>query len=112
LILDTFHLFNIIVVVVVVVVIIAYIEGLALRCGTFGSLGGLCVGASDVRSLVLSSCAGMYSRLSSSDTRQLTTGEVFLESGMRVVAWEVDGRVVALHVGAGWTGRHEGGLGG
>lgn len=63
------------------------------------------MGASDIRALVLSGCTGMYSRLSSSDTRQLTTGEVFLESGVGVVAGEVDGCVVALHVGAGWTGR-------
>lgn len=61
---------------------------------------------------MLSGCAGMYSCLSSSDSRQLTTGEILLESGMRVVAWKVDGRVVALHVGASWTGRNESGLGG
>ena len=29
---------------------------------------------------------------------------------MRVIAREVDGRVVALHVGPAWTGRDKGGL--
>jgi len=70
------------------------------------------MGASDIGPLVLSGCAGMYGCLSSSDSRQLTTGQILLESGMRVVAWEVDGCVVALHVGTGWTGGDEGGLGG
>ena len=70
------------------------------------------MGASDIRALVLSGCAGMYVRLSSSNSRQLTAGEIFLESSVRVVAREMDGCVVALHVGTGWTGRYKSGLGG
>jgi hypothetical protein len=113
LILDTFHLFNIIII-VVVVIIIAYVKGLAsgLRCWTLGTFDWTSVGASDIRSRMLDGCAGMYSRLPSSDSRQLTTGEVLLESGVRVIAREVDGSVVALHVGTDRTGRDKSRLGG